>query len=158
MAFGKESKTQQAVSEGAENSTAQVPATISQRALASVKSPGGRTFKVAKQVTRPILTQKENDPIFVLFTSKMKVAELQGKVKEGEEALPPPMIAEITNLDTDQLMMLVCGKVLERELNQKYPNDSYINKGFRLVSVLASVKGKAGQRMRLYDIQELDLS
>lgn len=138
---------------------------ISERALATIApsggalitSPSGKQFKVKAQVTRPVLKQEDKVAIFVLFTGPIhRAEERRGEAKEGQEKDRPPMIADITNLETGQLQTLVCGAVLQGELEEKYKDDGYIGRAFRLESLLIPMQGKSGQRMRIYDIQELE--
>lgn len=138
---------------GGEGSTAPL-ATISQRALATV-AVGGVEYEIEKQVTRPVLSQADGTPIYVLFDGPIHRAEERRGRETKDSDAPPPMIADITNLETGQLMTLVCGAVLVGELEEKYPEAGYIGKAFRLESTLIPIKGQSGKKMRIYNIQQL---
>ena len=150
---------------------------ITERALAQIKPGeqvvqlhGGVSFRVKKQVTRPVLSQEDGQAYYVMFQGPMVLApdRAEGKGKrENGEPKEPPVIADILNLATGQEQTLVCGAMLVRELEDKYDlggvNEEgedtppeYVGLSFALKSELRALKGRSGQRMRHYDIVELE--
>lgn len=128
----------------------------------------GNVWEVAEQVTRPVLQTKDNEPLYVLFDGPIHIApDITERKPRGssedqaadadakKEKRTPPMIADVTNLQTGELRVLVIGAVLWRTLEEKYPDNAYVGRAFAMNSQLVPSKGDATKRIRVYDVKEL---
>lgn len=124
---------------------------ISDRAMASFIAPKGFVF--AKQVTRSVLSQKELDgktPIYVEFEGAARQAPPIKRSPEEEEdvmsgkvkPMDPPRVADIVNLETGELQIIIMNKVLESELDRAYPEGGYVGLSFGILKV-----GRGGKRL-----------
>jgi hypothetical protein len=143
--------------EGAPKATAESLPIIVGNATKEVVTVGGFEFEIAKQVTRPVLQQKDNTPIYVIFDGPIIQAIARASDADDAKAADkkPPKIAPVTNLETGELQTLICNAVLANEISEKYANDTYVGRAFRFISRTESVKGGGSRRLRVYDIVEL---
>jgi hypothetical protein len=110
---------------------------------------GGRAFKV-KQVTRNVFPQRDNQTLFVRFIG----ATYQGKELANPGPGPkkePPVLAEVSNLETGELGLIIVNKVLAGELAEKFPNDGYVGKEFAIT--MKPVEGKRYKTFVLYELE-----
>ena len=126
---------------------AAVPATVE----APVKMLPAHGIKLKKRVTIPTLKFPDESEIVFIAGSPIR----QGKeIKEGRGGKPkmaPAMVMEIGS-PTGEVMMLVCGTILQNELESAYPNHSYVGKWF-YVKKHAKAPGKD---YNTYTIQEIE--
>ncbi|MDX1939681.1 MAG: hypothetical protein SFU99_03970 [Saprospiraceae bacterium] len=82
-------------------------------------------FKVVKKVTGvPFLKIETHKPVYVRFTSPITVGQM--KKKEA-------FFSTVDNMETGEVMKLLVNKVLSRQLNENYPNDSFVGKTFEII-------------------------
>jgi hypothetical protein len=128
---------------------------------------GTTEFEIAKHVTLPQLKLNEaGEPNFIKFESTIAVAkDLQsdkggrapkpkaGETKEDAEKrmMAPPDVAEVVNLATGELGMLIVNAVLKSNLTEKYPNDAYVGKMFQI----RKFKPEAKKRYFTFEILEI---
>ena len=113
--------------------------------------------KIIKRVTMPTLKLMPNEPVYVKILDAIFKARPQ-KLKEGEkekDQKKPPMLFNVTNLETGEAMQLVAGAVVQSEITENYPKDSYVGKCFMIV------KGKkkdlsGGRGYFTYEIAEIE--
>lgn len=131
---------------------------LSSRAVAQAPVHVAGMEYEAVQITRTVLSQKDDVPIFVIcdgaiYQGEDRAAKRGKEHKEGD--LPPPKLMDVTNMETGELQVIVVGVSLEDTLNEKYPDESYVGKAFRMVSTTVPVKGGQGRRVRIYNMAEL---
>lgn len=110
-------------------------------------------FKRARRLTLPNFKLIENTPLRVRFESVMVV----GKRIDGDEAdRKPATIANVTNLDTGELGQIVCPRLLVSELNETFPQDTYVGKSFEIVKG-EKKKGKNNtyNTMDIFELEEV---
>lgn len=118
-----------------------------------------KAFKpvVIKRITMPTLKLLPNVPAYVKITHPIFQAKEQ-KLKEGEkekDRKKPPMLFNVINLETGEAMQLVVGAVVQSEIVESYPKETYVNKCFMIV------KGKkkdlsGGRGYFTYEISEIE--
>lgn len=118
-------------------------------AVAALNSMLGGKFKVARQVTLPLLKQVDNVPFAVRIQTKAKDA---AKLKNDKSDRTPPKTMEVINLETGELMTLIANAAMLSGLESVYGDDGYVGKAFGMVSVKRAHKEKT---MREYKILEL---
>lgn len=112
---------------------------------------------ILKRVTMPTMKLVPNVPAYVKILDKIFLAKEQ-KLKEGEkkeDQKKPPMIFNVVNLETGEAMQLVAGAVVQSEIVENYPDDSYVNKCFMII------KGKkkelsGGRGYFTYEIAQIE--
>lgn len=121
---------------------ATVPASVREITL-----PDGQVFEVEKIVSAPLLQQKAGARVLVQFLSPI----VQGKkiVEKGEaKQKEPPYIARVRNLEDPSPISeydFIVPAVLRSEIEQQYPNQTYIGKRFFIVKSLEPV-GKGANK------------
>ena len=140
--------------------------TLSQAALAA-SMPAAPKFRVLKQVTRSLLKPVENVAVYVTVTSAIKEAPRDEEIKSVRkskkapaadaetESKAPPLVMDVTNLETGELQQMIVPAVLETEIKRHYDDDSYVGLSFILVR-LAMVKKAGGHSYSRWSIQEID--
>ena len=114
-----------------------------------------KAFKpvVIKHVTMPTLKLVPDVPAYVKITAKIFEGKTQ-PAKEGEQVKKPPMIFNIINLETGEVCQLVAGTVVQREIQDNYPKDSYVNKCFMIIK--GKKKGSGDRGYFTYEIAEIE--
>lgn len=142
-----------------------VPATISQRATATIQHSGdilamiGAT--VVKQVTRTVLQQVENVPFAVEFEGPAHESEVQTPARGGTK-MQPARVADVINLVTGSRQVLIMNTVLEGEMDRNYPDQAYVGRKFAIRSHFPS-DGEAPdgstrkRRYKVYEIVEIEM-
>jgi hypothetical protein len=105
-------------------------------------------FAVKKVITRPVLKLVVDKPVAFRVDTPLEV----GKVVEGDKK--PADVFFVTNIVNGQECTVVVPAVLKAELEENYPDNSYVGKYFGIVK-REKVEGK---RYHNYDIVELDES
>lgn len=122
--------------------------------VANPGAPGAFAPKIKKILTLPLLKMAEGSPIYIKFTAPhfvgKQVAEADGKKKE------PPIMANVVNLPTGELVQIMLGSVLVGILRDEYPNDAYVGKGFEIM-LTEKKRGRNGGNYNTYKVAELDL-
>lgn len=94
---------------------------------APVALPKG--FKMVRQVTMPTLNLKVGEPRTLLITSLLTVSTYVEKdPKKAKEK--PATVCEVGDTQDGLAYQLLVPSVLESELREKYPDDSYKGKTF----------------------------
>ena len=116
-------------------------------------------FEIVRNVTLPFLMiAGDGTPSYVKFNTAIEpdtstFSERVRKSKnDGEQRQEPMHIAEVTNLQTGEVARLVAHSVLESQLNEAYPDNSYVGRNFKIEKTKA-----AGKRYFNFNIVEIRL-
>lgn len=136
--------------------------TVAQEALqAAAPAVGGFVPKIAKILTLPLLKLQEGIPAYVKFTGKTFIGKQidEGNNPDGTKKAKkePPVMANVINLATGELVQIMLGSVLVGILRDEYPEDSYVSKGF-VLQLTEKKRGRNGGNYNTYKVAELDLS
>ncbi len=108
---------------------------------------------IIKHVTMPTLKLVPDVPAYVKITAPIFEGKTQ-PAKDGEPAKKPPMIFNIINLETGEVCQLVAGTVVQRELIDSYPKDSYVDKCFMIIK--GKKKGSGDRGYFTYELAEIE--
>lgn len=122
--------------------------------LALLAGETGRKIKVLSHVSVPVLPQRDNDPIWVKFTSIIRQAVNRENAEGKKSDKLAPKIATVVNLKTGEVNTLVCNAAMVSGLADSFPNDTYVDKCFAMVSMLK--KGAGDRNVRQYRIIQTD--
>lgn len=84
-------------------------------------------FTKVRNVTRPVLKLATKTAYYLRFDGAMALGKIVDDKKE------PPMLADVTNMETGEEGMMILGAVLRDNLNEAYPGDAYVGKIFEIV-------------------------
>lgn len=119
----------------------------------------GTEFKVAQQVTVPVLKHDSDETIAVRIDTPI-VAEDQFDTKIDEETgeivkqtfKGKINVGRVTELTSGQLFQYVFNAISASELRSAYPNDGYVGKCF-LIKKLGVVAGKRYKEVQILEIE-----
>lgn len=115
--------------------------------------------KVLKVITLPLLKLRPGSELFVKIVDKMYQADQQKNAKPDKDGkLPnPPMLVNVVNLETGELCQIIPGTILQDIFTDKYPNATYVNKGFWIK--VGEKKGGGGGRSsyNTYTVSEIEV-
>ena len=112
-------------------------------------------YDVIKQVNLPVLKKEDEVPLFIRFEEAMyigKTIKSRGEVK-GEKAKgirSAATLAQVTNMETGEICLIVINQLLKENLNDTYPGNGYVHKVFRVVQ-----HSKEGKNYKTYSIAEI---
>lgn len=118
-------------------------------------SNGGFVPKIAKILTLPLLKMVEGVPVYVKFTGPTFIGK-RIKEDESKQSKEPPVMANVINLPTGELVQIMLGSVLQGILADEYPNDAYVGKGF-VIHLTEKKRGRNGGNYNTYKVAELEL-
>jgi hypothetical protein len=104
-------------------------------------------FKTKKHVTLPLLKFQNNDPLYVQFTD----AIFTGKVVDDKKE--PPKMANVINLETGEEAQIILGAVLVSNLEDTYPNETYVGKQF----MIEKSAPEGARKYSLFNITEIEV-
>jgi hypothetical protein len=107
-------------------------------------------FKIKKSVTLPVHKLKPGEERYFQFVSIMHIGKDTGQVMNGKK-MEPATIADVIDLETGEMGVLICATVLHKELIDQYPNDSYVGLAFAITVIKVPEK-----KYNLYSIQEIE--
>lgn len=117
-------------------------------------TPGGFTPKIKKILTLPLLKLVEGSPVYIKFTAPTFIGkDIQ---EEGKAKKEPPIMANVVNLATGELVQIMLGSVLQGVMKDEYPNNAYVGKGFEIM-LTEKKRGRSGGNYNTYKVAELDL-
>jgi hypothetical protein len=108
---------------------------------------------IVKHVTMPTLKLMPDVPVYVKITEAIFEGKTQPP-KDGETAKKPPMIFNVINLETGEVCQMVAGTVVQREIQDNYPKDAYVEKCFMIVK--GKKKGSGDRGYFTYEIAEIE--
>lgn len=122
----------------------------------------GAGFVVKKLVTLPLWKWQDGVAKFFKITSPIvlgkAVDDKRAKKDEGDESAPagvkmaPAHICNVVNLETAEVCQIIVGSVLKGNLEESYPNASYVGKCF--MSTQSKIEGKRYKGYSLAEIEE----
>lgn len=119
-----------------------------------VTLPSGVKIKVKNQVTRAVIPQLDNVPIFVTITGAIFKGEkiLTGKSKD----MDPADLAPVINIGSanQELGVIIVGAVLKGELERGFPDESYVGRSFGI----STAPKETGQRFRKCTVWEIEVA
>lgn len=94
-----------------------------------------------KQVTLPLLKTEENKPVFVrIVKAKFQSEKIDtGKKDDGME---PAIMVIVFDFLTNQFAQMILNKVVEGELDKKYPDAGYVGRNFEITKLRPPKEGK----------------
>ncbi len=111
-------------------------------------------IKVARQVTVPVLQWPNDTAIIFSPLDAIKDGKELKNTRGGKANFGPARLMTIRGQKKDVLRVLIVGTVLEGELTENYPNDSYVGKWFT-ANKIAPNEAKE-QRYATYQIMEIE--
>lgn len=115
-------------------------------------------FEVVRNVTLPfIVIPADGNPFYLKFNTafeadKTTFSERVRRTRgEADQNTAPMDIAEVVNLQSGEVGRLVAHQVLKSNLDEAYPNDTYIGKYFKIA------KNKSKGRYFNFNVVEIKL-
>ena len=112
-------------------------------------------FKVKKAVTLPTLKLVDDIVYAVKFDGPLTVAPNKteaGSARADGTRMPPPVVANVINLQNGMLCRIVAKAVLKNELEENYPDQSYVGKSFAMRFM--KIEGKRYKGVELAELEE----
>jgi len=111
-------------------------------------------FDVVKHVTVPVLkVPDDGTPVYFKSNGAIYKAKPLTAKESTEPAKQPPELMEVTELQSGEIKTIIINTVLGTELRDKYPNDGYVNKQFRI----RKYKMQGGKAYATFEITEIRL-
>jgi hypothetical protein len=132
-----------------------LPAPVALSSGGSVTLSSGLKFKVKKQVTRTVLRQEDFVPYAVTFQSIAVQGEVMEAGRGGKPKMEPARVADILNLETGELQIIIMNTVLEGELAREY-GDDYAGRSFTFRRSPGPDR-KDGRGYKVYEIAEIEI-
>lgn len=109
----------------------------------------GRAFKV-RQVTRNVFPQRPGHTLLV---------QMQGKIYTGKALdnpgpngkMDPAELAEVVNLETGEIGLIIINTVLGKQFEENYPNAGYVGKSFAIT--MKDIPGKRYKQFTLFELE-----
>lgn len=109
----------------------------------------GRAFKV-RQVTRNVFAQRPGQTLLVQVTSKIYTGKaLDNPGPNGK--MDPAELAEVVNLETGEIGLIIINTVLGKQFEENYPNGGYVGKSFAIT--MKDVPGKRYKQFTLFELE-----
>ena len=105
-------------------------------------------FNIKKNLTLPLIKPTIDKPFYVRFEKAMEISKV--KPKNGEE---PPLVAEVTELESGEVKMMICGAVIHNTLTDEYPDDGYVGRCF----MITKHKISGSQKFNPHSIVEIEV-
>jgi hypothetical protein len=132
-----------------------------------ITTPAVMQFEIVRHVTLPqIKLPDDGSALYLRFEKAIETARQLEAMKtrrsknatteSTETPLPPPQVAEVTNLQTGELGQFIVNAVLESNLNESYPDEGYVKKCFS-IKQLSLKKGRGGYSYKTFEILEIRL-
>jgi hypothetical protein len=115
-------------------------------------------YKVKRPLVLPTLKFKEEEQFAVrIETAMAKSTMKESNVEKAKGAkdgrkMDPATVCHVTNLDTGERQVMICGSVLESTLQEAYPGDKYVGLCFTIIKHAKA----AGKRYNTYSIDEIE--
>ena len=115
-------------------------------------APAAFEFTVIKHVTMPTLKLMPDVPVFVKILEKIFEGKTQ-PAKGDDPVKKAPWIFNVINLETGENCQMVAGTVVQREIQDTYPEHAYVEKCF--VITKGKKKGSGDRGYFTYSIAEI---
>lgn len=119
----------------------------------------GTEFKVAQQVTVPVLKQDSGETVAIKIVAPILVEDqFDTKIdEETGEIIKQTFkgkinVGRVTELTSGQLFQYVFNAISASEIRNAYPDESYVGKSF-LIKKLAVVAGKRYKEVQIIEIE-----
>lgn len=109
------------------------PAPAETAASAAPATPAAFKYKVKRIVTLPLLKLREGMTVAVRFEGAAFTGKVITRGPEANKTKEPPIMANVTNLETGELMQIMLGTVLRGILDDDYPEQKYVGLCFVIV-------------------------
>lgn len=114
--------------------------------IEEIKKPKKFNYKTVKKLTGvEFLMVEPHKPVFVKIT---------GVIFRGTLKKKPASSVPVVNLETGEVMKLLLGKVLERQLLESYGDEGFVNKSFRIEKG-ERVKGQENEYFE-FEVEEIE--
>ena len=120
------------------------PASISERALAAVKK--GPEIRVLKQVTYPLLKQRDNETAYVEIVGAFFLGK---KLDDKKDAAT---LVHVKTPGNEGVFQFIVPAVMQSELDKAYPEASYVGHKF----AVQKFKPEDGKRYNTFSILEVE--
>jgi hypothetical protein len=107
-------------------------------------------FKVKKSVTLPVIKLATGVERYLMFTGPMHQSKDTGQVMNGKK-MDPATVAEVMDLQTGEVGVLICATVLQTEISEGYPDAGYVGRAFAITMTKVPEK-----KYNLYSILEIE--
>ncbi len=107
-------------------------------------------FKVKRTVTLPLFKISAGKQIFIKSDGPMYLGK-ELKETEGQQKKQPATLMHVTNLETGELGMIICGTVLKGIFNEDYPGEDYVGRCFAVE--MHRAPGKDYNNYTVYEIE-----
>lgn len=85
------------------------------------------TFQKIRQVTLPVLKLEKGKPRYLFVLAPMTVGK---KIDDQKEAAT---VMHAVDMESGEEGLVIVPTVMQKELNESYPNGSYVRKGFEVI-------------------------
>lgn len=106
--------------------------------------------KIVQAVTLPILKKVDDVAIYVTIQTKIILGK-EMPAKEGEKQQEAAHLCNVINLETGEEMQMIANAVLKGSLEEKYPDESYVGKSFKILQM--KVEGKRYKNYSMFEIE-----
>lgn len=107
-------------------------------------------FKTVKNVTLGQLKLEKGTPVFVRVEKEFFIGK---DVKNSNKA--PPLLAEVTNLETGEVLEMIVPTVLASTFTEGYDGTNYVGKCFRVEKL--TNPDENGKRYSKFSLIEIEL-
>lgn len=107
-------------------------------------------FRVKKAITLPVLKLTPGEERYLQFIGAMHIGKDTGQSMNGKK-MDPATVADVIDLQTGEAGVLICATVLQKEIRDAYPDDSYVGRGFAITVTKVPEK-----KYNLYSILEIE--
>lgn len=108
-------------------------------------------YTIKRRVSVPTFSMREPGEYFI-----MPVTPIVARPSR-EDGAKPVYVMRVCDLTTGEERELVLGQILRETLLDRYPDDTYVNKQYRVVKLPSGKRSGTGQNeYNLYYVDEID--
>lgn len=111
----------------------------------------GTTFKVKRRVVEQLIKLKEETEYTFLLRGEIYKAKDVARTRKESEPKDPPYLCSVTDMTTGEEGVIIVPTVLRSELEDFYPDSTYIGRVFQICK--HKIEGK---RYSTWDIAEME--
>lgn len=104
-------------------------------------TPQKGKFAKLRQVTLGVLKLSSKEPRYICIVDAMHVSAdiapeqpAKDSDKPSAKRKEPATVAHALDMETGEEGVLICSAMIKSQLNREYPGDSYVGRGFELIS------------------------
>lgn len=115
--------------------------------------------KVVRSLVSAVLKISEGESVYVRIDEAMSLSKMPQKENaDGKGKREPATICPVTNLVDKKSYTLICAAMIKRTLNERYDNDSYVGKMFKITKLdKVAVQGGGGKTVNRFEIDEISI-